>query len=161
MGYIIVVFTIAAFVLLSFGLNYGLFKLINKQKRPVTRWGFWVSVVLTTPVIYFLVVFALFAILSYSPSRDFSKEAWLNEPNKRVELINDLLKNYEIKGKTREEIIALLGDPLEKSPYFQESGRDMIYLLGPERGTIFGLDSEWLLLWLDNGLVTKYSLARD
>lgn len=65
-----------------------------------------------------------------------------------------------LTGKTKSEIEALLGPSLEPQ-YFTSTGRDMIYMLGPERGYLT-LDSEWLLIWLDeNDRFLRYTIASD
>lgn len=65
-----------------------------------------------------------------------------------------------LPGKTRTEIETLLGPSLD-TQYFTSTGRDMIYVLGPER-SFLGLDSEWLLIWLDgNGRFLRYAIAND
>ena len=64
-------------------------------------------------------------------------------------------------GMTRSEIEALLGPPTETS-YFEASGRDLVYVTGPERDSFIGVDSEWLLIWLDeSGGFERYEIARD
>ncbi|HKQ35201.1 MAG TPA: hypothetical protein VJT11_07865 [Nitrospiraceae bacterium] len=65
-----------------------------------------------------------------------------------------------LPGKTKSEIEALLGPSLE-TPYFADTGRDMIYMLGPERDYL-AMDSDWLLIWLDgNGQFVRYKIASD
>jgi hypothetical protein len=66
-----------------------------------------------------------------------------------------------LPGHTKEEIEAALGPSLD-TPYFQSTGRDMIYILGPQRDPLFGIDSEWLLIWLDaSGRFARYSINTD
>ena len=65
-----------------------------------------------------------------------------------------------LPGKTKSEIESLLGPSLE-TPYFADTGRDMIYILGPERGYL-AIDSDWLLIWLDDsGRFARYKIATD
>jgi hypothetical protein len=66
-----------------------------------------------------------------------------------------------LPGRTRAEIEGLLGPSLETF-YFRSTGRDLIYPLGPERDVYLGLDSEWLLIWLDDaGRFRRYAIAND
>jgi len=66
-----------------------------------------------------------------------------------------------VLNKTREQVISVLGPPTETS-HFKSSGRDLAYYLGPERDSLFGIDSEWLLIWFDKeGKVSKYQIAVD
>ena len=61
----------------------------------------------------------------------------------------------------RVKIEALLGPSLD-TPYFENTGRDLIYILGPERDSFFGIDSEWLLIWLDDsGHFARYGVNID
>jgi hypothetical protein len=60
-------------------------------------------------------------------------------------------------GKSRAEIVAMLGEP-DDTPYFRRY--DMVYYLGPERGPM-PIDSEWLVLKLTDGVVTEARLAKD
>jgi len=65
-----------------------------------------------------------------------------------------------IKGKSKNEIIAILGNG-EDSGYFIESGKDLIYILGPERSYLI-IDREWLLLWFDqNNILERYEIYTD
>ena len=55
---------------------------------------------------------------------------------------------------------AALG-PLLDTPYFRSTGRDMIYMNGPEREA-FALDSAWLLIWIDeSGRFARFRIAID
>jgi hypothetical protein len=49
----------------------------------------------------------------------------------------------------RYEIEAFLGPSLD-TPYFANTGRDLIYILGPERDSLVRIDFEWLAIWLDD-----------
>ncbi|MBS0183246.1 MAG: hypothetical protein JSS39_12655 [Nitrospira sp.] len=76
----------------------------------------------------------------------------------RQKMLSDVVA--VLPGKTRSEIEAALGPSLD-TLYFASTGRDLIYFLGPER-TYLSLDSEWLLIWLDeNGRFLRYSIAND
>ncbi len=73
-------------------------------------------------------------------------------------LVDDLTRSHELRGRTRSEIVALLGAP-SKTEYFREY--DLVYWLGPERSLI-SIDSEWLVMRLDSaGRVSDYRLVTD
>ena len=76
----------------------------------------------------------------------------------RLCMVDDLLHKHELRGLSREQVVALIGEP-DKTEYF--SDWDLVYLLGPERGFI-RIDSEWLVFRLDNQKkVTEYRIVRD
>ncbi len=70
-------------------------------------------------------------------------------------MIDDLLEKHELRGKTRAEVVALIGQP-DPSDVFPEY--DLVYWLGPERGLI-GTDSEYLVMKIDRtGRITSVEL---
>ncbi|MBM0745269.1 hypothetical protein JOY44_27750 (plasmid) [Phormidium sp. CLA17] len=76
----------------------------------------------------------------------------------RLEMADDLIHDRTLYGKTKAEVIELLGKP-SNDGYFKTY--DLVYWLGPSRGG-FSVDSEWLLIQLnDSGRVSKYELGRD
>ncbi|MGE4489776.1 MAG: hypothetical protein AB7E95_09565 [Kiritimatiellales bacterium] len=77
----------------------------------------------------------------------------------RQKMLADVIKN--LPGKTISEIENMLGPSLD-SPYFKSTGRNLIYITGPERDSLFGIDSEWLLIWVDdNGIYRRYEITTD
>ena len=75
-------------------------------------------------------------------------------------MLADVVKNV-LPGQARDQIEQALGPSLETA-YFSSIGRDLIYYLGSERDVYLGLDSEWLLIWLDDsGHFKRYKIAND
>jgi len=78
----------------------------------------------------------------------------------RQKMLGSVVERLE-PSLRRGEIEALLGPSLE-TPYFASLDRDFIYILGPERDSFFGIDSEWLLIWLDeSGRFERYAIHND
>jgi len=78
----------------------------------------------------------------------------------RQKMLGSVVERLE-PSLTRGQIEELLGASLD-TPYFASLGRDLIYILGPERDSLFGIDSEWLLIWLDeNGRFERYAIHND
>jgi hypothetical protein len=69
---------------------------------------------------------------------------------------------YQLNStQDRRQLETLLGPSLETS-YFESTGRDLIYILGPERDSFFRIDSEWLLIWLDSSKhFERYAIYTD
>ena len=76
----------------------------------------------------------------------------------RQKMLGDVVASV-LPGNGQAEIEAQLGPSLDIW-YFQSTGRDLIYITGPVRP--LGLDSEWLLIWLDDhGRFERYDIAED
>src|SRR5262245_29193315 len=78
----------------------------------------------------------------------------------RQKMLADVITNI-LPGRTRPELEDILGPSLDTF-YFASTGRDLIYVLGPQRDSFFAIDSEWLLIWLDkDGRFKRYAIAND
>ncbi len=89
-----------------------------------------------------------------------SMQADENAISERQMMLKDLVKNV-LPGKTKDEIEHLLGESLETA-YFKSIDKDMIYYLGPQRDAFMNIDSEWLLIWLDeSGKFKTYRVVND
>lgn len=98
------------------------------------------------------------SILSH---KDFNSAEWISHlssgENVKQKMVNDLMSKHRLVGMPKEKIEVLLGVP-PKTSYFKDY--DYVYWLGPERSA-FGIDSEWLGIEFDNGVVTKAEILRD
>ncbi|MGG3927064.1 outer membrane protein assembly factor BamE [Metabacillus fastidiosus] len=82
----------------------------------------------------------------------FTTEKWLNNISGRVYMVDDLLNDYDLNGKTKKEVTNLLGTPTE-TEYFKTEN-NIVYYLGDERGLI-SIDSEWLVIEFDDSEKVK------
>jgi hypothetical protein len=99
----------------------------------------------------------------------FDRKVWLDSEStqapvghitERQRMLASVLGLLE-PGKSRADIEELLGPSLQTG-YFLEGGRDLIYYLGMERSSFLRLDSEWILIWIDDqGGLSRYRLATD
>jgi hypothetical protein len=60
-------------------------------------------------------------------------------------MVDDLLDRNELRGMSRAQVVALIGEPDTGSDFPEY---DLVYWLGPQRGLI-GTDSEYLVMKLD------------
>lgn len=99
----------------------------------------------------------------YASRIAFDQTSWLagNDRDaypKRTQMIDDLISNNDFHGKSKAEVMTMLGEPTS-TEYF--SDWDMIYWLGPERG-IFSIDDEWLILrFNERSVVIDYKVITD
>jgi hypothetical protein len=68
------------------------------------------ATILLTPLLYISIVLIWILSISYYPSREFNRQGWLNEQEKRFALSEDLIEREVLLGKTKPEIRHLLGD---------------------------------------------------
>lgn len=109
-------------------------------------------------VIGALLILLLTLCLRWHISHNFTTEKWLAAPEERGRLVNDLLQEHTLTGMDTDALFALLG---EETPVPVESGKiNYCYYLGPERGLI-SIDSEWLVLTVEENRVTAIDFATD
>lgn len=94
-------------------------------------------------------------------SLPFDSQAWKRADVSSLERIRyrmheDLLKRYPLIGMSKENLIELLGPPVN-SEYFREW--DLKYPMGPEPG--IGIDFIWLVLKLRDDTVIAYNVVTD
>ncbi|WP_428737096.1 hypothetical protein [Sulfurimonas sp.] len=104
-----------------------------------------------------------------SDMQKFDSIVWQNESSiksknnsisAREKMLKDLVENV-LPNKTKNEIEDLLGKSLE-TVYFKSIDKDMVYYLGPQRDSFMNIDSEWLLIWLDDsGKFKDYRVVND
>ena len=105
-----------------------------------------------------LLILLLTLCLRWHISHNFTTEKWLAEPESRGRLVNDLLQEHTLTGMDTDALFALLG---EETPVPVESGKiNYCYYLGPERGLI-SIDSEWLVLTVEENRVTAIDFTTD
>ncbi|GAB6435468.1 hypothetical protein bcgnr5390_58780 [Bacillus luti] len=122
----------------------------NKEKKRVFN-------VMIIALIPFIVCTVQLGVNEYTSK--FNQNRWLNDADKRVHMVDDLLQKYKLIGKSNEEVIKLLGVPTETRN--EEMGATTSYYLGNERSFI-SIDSERLVLQFDNdGNVIEYKVQRD
>ena len=125
--------------------------MVKRRKR-------WIVVALGTVA----VVAGLTVCSMWLAGRAFDPVAWRDEfqvqQGVRLGMTDRLIARRTLLGKTRAEVIEMLGEP-PPTGYFADW--DLVYWLGPERG-FMSIDSEWLVLRLDeDGRVVDNRIVRD
>ncbi|MBI5349175.1 MAG: hypothetical protein HZB77_07640 [Chloroflexi bacterium] len=140
----------------------------NKSKEQSNPKHVFFAQISGAGLLWFVVSFALaYGTHFLYNHQKFDSEIWRN-PNSaryvsydltpRQRMLDDVVENV-LPGSTQDEIETLLGESTNTG-YFSRSERDLIYVLGAERG--LGVDSEWLLIWFDDsGNFERYEITTD
>jgi outer membrane protein assembly factor BamE (lipoprotein component of BamABCDE complex) len=122
------------------------------------------ALVVAAPLLLLVAVIALDRPTERLPRISFDSATWKRSVTEntqepvRLQMVDDLLHQHQLRGMTREEVVSLLGTP-PKTDYFRDY--DFVYWLGPERSYI-SIDSEWLAIKFgEDGRVRKASVVRD
>lgn len=68
-----------------------------------------------------IIVSAIFSgIFVYKHNHTFKTEKWVEDPSKRINMMDDLLRKHDLTGMTKEKIVALLGKESGANAYYQE-----------------------------------------
>jgi len=97
--------------------------------------------------------------------RRFDATAWngrvaINtEYSPRLAMVDDLLRRTDFRGWERSRLVRLLGAPDETR---SAPETELLYVLGPARGDVFGIDVEYLVFTLDDrGRVRSARILED
>jgi hypothetical protein len=136
---------------------------ITKRKK-IFLWVVGIVVLIgASPFLFLFGLMAFYTVKERINRVPFDSVAWkanqecYSSNAKRIRMVDDFLAKHDLKGMSRWEVEALLGER-DTTGYFKDY--DMVYCLGPERGFI-SIDSEWLVIKLDQDKVTYYRIATD
>ena len=118
-----------------------------------------------------IIVFSLFAAVMataliafgiFRYQHTFTLEKWHKAPNNRTNIVADMLEKYTLIGMTEEEITSLLGEEesfantktsFKISKTYFEPENTIVYYLGVDF-----IDDRWLIVSLENGIVSSYCI---
>ena len=95
----------------------------------------------------------------------FNSQVWKNTPANhsldsiRLRMVKDFIEKNDVNSMSRNEVVTLLGEP-DQTEYFTDY--DLVYCLGQESESYFGIDSEWLVFDInDSDQVMYYLILTD
>ncbi|MFC1617252.1 hypothetical protein ACFL2K_03430 [Candidatus Margulisiibacteriota bacterium] len=137
-------------------------RFLFKKKKHIIATAFlimFITTIISFPPFFIAYKYLPIALPSGSHKMKFESNSWKNYKNRQL-MLKDLVKKV-LPNKNQKEIIAILGTSL-KTDYFRYFDKDFIYFTGPQRDSFFALDSEWLLIWVDEkGIFKKYQIVND
>ena len=122
-----------------------IFKKINPTWNRLRNPFLWLTTFFVTPAIYVGLILTWISIETYYPERDFNKEKWADNVEKRYEYADDLVDNEKLIGLTRIEIKEMLGEPE------YETENSMTYYIGFSPRHLFGIDPDFLEIDVKDG----------
>lgn len=134
----------------------------NKDLNPVVVIGPTISV--TILILYVCSPFMPKFLPNGSYLQSFDSDLWIGDDSTvlregitdRQKMLGDVVENI-LAGKSRNDIIRLLGLSSDDS-----NQPTLLYYLGPARGDFFGVEVEWLEVYLDSsGRYQKYEVFRE
>lgn len=118
-----------------------------------------------------IIIFSIFAAITvtvlvgfgvYRYQHTFTVEKWLEAPNDRTNIVADMLEKHKLVGMTEEEIVFLLGEEennantktsFKISKTYFDPENTLVYYLGVDY-----MDDRWLIISLENGIVSSYCI---
>ena len=100
-------------------------------------------------------------VVSIYQSHRFTPEKWRDHPEKRVRIVSDLMKKYELVGMSEDEVLKLLG-PETYSRQTSFKGDRTYY--PPDETLVYYIGDDWLervymILSLQDNKVAKISFG--
>ncbi|MBD5475401.1 MAG: hypothetical protein HDR17_05375 [Lachnospiraceae bacterium] len=106
-----------------------------------------------------LFLIAAIAFCTFKYHHTFSKSKWDINRESRYKIVNDMLDKYQLIGMSELDVIQILGEEDSEQTSFKISRKyfppdsTLVYYLGVDF-----MDNNWLILSLDDGIVTEYCL---
>lgn len=102
-----------------------------------------------SPLLYAGIIMIWIFSISYYPKTDFNKKEWNENKDERYKMSKDIIKSEILIGKTKTEVIELLG-----TEYYSHDENHMGYNLGFVPG-LLNIDPDVLDIYFEKGKVIK------
>lgn len=151
----IVIFIILQLLLLLLLPSFFLYKkVVVKRFKLKKSNGLSILMTLIMPIIYtfFFVIICYGIINPIIRSQKFHKKEWILNPDSRYKMINDLMDNDLLIGKTKNEVIKILGKDFSENCWVKETW----CYTAPDPDNYSPLDHYEFIIYFDNfGKVKK------
>ncbi|MEX6627536.1 hypothetical protein [Tenacibaculum salmonis] len=145
-------FQLLIIILLYLIINWIVGKFIKKgiSKIIVTA----ASSVILTPIIYsfFVIIFFSFIFYEYHPELKFNSIQWTENKNDRHHMRKDLIESELLIGKTKNEVVRILGKPENNFKVYLDTLKNWNYSMGSQ-GHGMGWKFHYLDLYFKNGKI--------
>ena len=133
----------------------------SQMRRQVKAAKFWNTLIFCIFAALFLAV-ASFAA-SYLSQRSYTPDKWFQDRENRYKIVSSLLSKHPLVGMSEEEVTALLGPEEPNAPTSFKISHASHGEFPPETTLVYYLgvdymDTEWLVISLENGAVSEYCI---
>jgi hypothetical protein len=87
-----------------------LLRRVVPNPRYRTAWAAGVTIVLE-PLVLLTFFIGLFAYDAWVPQRKFDQSQWLQRPDERLHMKDDVVERNFLKGRNKQDVLAILGKP--------------------------------------------------
>jgi len=108
-----------------------------------------IPTIILSPLLYVGIIMIWIFSVSYYPKTDFNKQEWNENKEERYKMSNDIIKSEMLIGKTKEEVIEILG-----ADFYAYDENHIAYDLGFVPG-LFNIDPDVLDIYFEKGKVIK------
>lgn len=132
----------------------------NRMENQLKGAKMWNRIILS--IFIMMIIASLSFVGIYKYQHTFTVRKWGDKPEDRRKIVNDLSEKHEIIGITEKEITSLLGQEkayantktsFKMSRIYFKPENTLVYYLG-----IDYMDDMWLIISLDNGIVSSYCI---
>ena len=110
----------------------------------------WTATIIATPLIYVGLILLWIFSISYYPNRDFDKQKWFAEKDKRYELSKEIIASKMLIRKSKLEVRQILGDEGDNKDSFN------VWTFGLGiRPALFNIDDSYLQVEFDSNKVVN------
>lgn len=102
-----------------------------------------------------IVLLGVALLAKYQYDHTFSTLRWIKHPNKRIEMVDHLLSNHDLVGRTKEQILLLLDEPKNEFETYAED--NFQYFLGSNR--IISIDLNYLVITFEDDIVASVRIV--
>lgn len=151
-------FLLAIAILLYFIINWIVGKFL--QKNTLRKAISFVSAIFLTPAVYYVFVALFFLILfyEYHPEIKFNSPEWTENKSERHHMKKDLIESDLLIGKSKSEIVEILGIPENNIKVELDTLKNWNYYMSSE-GHGMGWKFHYLNLYFEKVSVKSVKLA--
>ena len=132
----------------------------NMMRKSALRAKRWNIIIFSIFAVMFTVL--LIGVCVFKYQHTYSKNKWDTDKERRYKIVSDMLNKNPLIGLTEGEVVALLGEEDGNGPtsfkisrkYFPPEST-LVYYLGVDI-----IDNNWLVISLQNNVVTDYCIDR-